>query len=89
MPTGSIVVGGPFNSGIPAGRETWNYDTAPPEIAARAKTIGTVCERNGVPFPAAALKIHLAHPALAAVIPRQRDLPQFQNALSSASARVF
>ena len=23
----SIVVGGPFNSGILAGRDTWNYDT--------------------------------------------------------------
>jgi D-threo-aldose 1-dehydrogenase len=30
----SIVVGGPFNSGILAGRDTWNYDTAPPETAA-------------------------------------------------------
>jgi hypothetical protein len=44
----SIVVGGPFDSGILAGRDTWNYDTAPPEIAARAKTIdavsnGTAC----------------------------------------------
>jgi D-threo-aldose 1-dehydrogenase len=81
MPTGSIVVGGPFNSGIPAGRETWNYDTAPPEIAARAKTIGTVCERRGVPLPAAALQFPLAHPAVAAVIPGPRDVAEFADNL--------
>src|SRR6516162_1920659 len=28
----SIVVGGPLNSGILAGRDTWNYKAAPPEI---------------------------------------------------------
>ena len=28
----SIVVGGPLNSGILAGRDTWNYAAAPPEI---------------------------------------------------------
>ena len=31
----SIVVGGPLNSGILAGRDTWNYKSAPPEIVAR------------------------------------------------------
>jgi D-threo-aldose 1-dehydrogenase len=39
----SIVVGGPLNSDILAGRDTWNYDTAPLEIAASAKTIDAVC----------------------------------------------
>ena len=33
----SIVVGGPLNSGILAGRETWNYRPAPPEVTARVK----------------------------------------------------
>ena len=28
----SIVVGGPLNSGILAGRDTWNYNPAPPEF---------------------------------------------------------
>ncbi len=31
----SIVVGGPLNSGILAGRETWNYNPAPPAIVER------------------------------------------------------
>ena len=74
----SIVVGGPFNSGILAGRDTWNYDTAPPEIAAKAKAIGAVCERHSVPLPAAALQFPLAHPAVAAVIPGPRDAAEFE-----------
>jgi D-threo-aldose 1-dehydrogenase len=74
----SIVVGGPFNSGILAGRDTWNYDTAPPEIAARAKAIGAICERHRVPLPAAALQFPLAHPAVAAVIPGPRDVAEFE-----------
>ena len=33
----SLIIGGPLNSGILAGRDTWNYDTAPPEIVARVQ----------------------------------------------------
>jgi D-threo-aldose 1-dehydrogenase len=74
----SIVVGGPFNSGILAGRDSWNYRAAPPEIAARAKAIGAVCERHGVPLAAAALQFPLAHPAVAAVIPGPRSADELR-----------
>jgi D-threo-aldose 1-dehydrogenase len=74
----SIVVGGPFNSGILAGRDTWSYDTAPPEIAAKANAIGAVCERHSVPLPAAAVQFPLAHPAIAAVIPGPRDAAEVE-----------
>lgn len=77
----SIVVGGPLNSGILAGRDTWNYRTAPPEILARATAIGAVCERHGVPLAAAALQFPLAHPAVAAIIPGPRNAAEFHNNL--------
>src|SRR5207247_1906565 len=35
----SIIVGGPLNSGILAGRDTWNYRTAPAELVARVIAI--------------------------------------------------
>src|SRR4029077_10156343 len=35
----SIIVGGPLNSGILAGRETWNYRPAPPEVIERVTAI--------------------------------------------------
>src|SRR5438067_9164713 len=74
----SIVVGGPLNSGILAGRDTWNYRTAPPEIVARVDGIRTVCDRHGVPLAAAALQFPLAHPAVAAIIPGPRNADEFR-----------
>ena len=73
----SIVVGGPLNSGILAGRDTWNYKTAPPEIVARVNAIEAVCDSHRVPLAAAALQFPLAHPAVAAVIPGPRNVEEF------------
>jgi D-threo-aldose 1-dehydrogenase len=61
----SIVVGGPLNSGILAGRDTWNYAPAPAEIVERVKRIQAVCDAHGVPLPAAAFQFPLAHPVVA------------------------
>lgn len=74
----SIVVGGPLNSGILAGRDTWNYRTAPPEIVARVAAIEAVCERHRVPLAAAALQFPLAHQVVAAVIPGPRNALEFE-----------
>jgi D-threo-aldose 1-dehydrogenase len=73
----SIVVGGPLNSGILAGRDTWNYKTAPSEIVGRVDAIRSVCDRHQVPLAAAALQFPLAHPAVAAIIPGPRNVPEF------------
>lgn len=74
----SIVVGGPLNSGILAGRETWNYAAAPAEIVARVKAIEAVCDAHHVPLAAAALQFPLAHPAVAAIIPGPRSAAEFE-----------
>jgi D-threo-aldose 1-dehydrogenase len=77
----SIVVGGPLNSGILAGRDTWNYQTAPPEVVARVNAIKAVCDSHKVPLAAAALQFPLAHPAVAAIIPGPRNVEEFHNNL--------
>ncbi len=73
----SIIVGGPFNSGVLArvGRPdaTYNYGAVPPEIAKRAASLLEVCNRHNVPLPAAALQFPLGHPVVAAVIPGARN----------------
>ena len=74
----SIVVGGPLNSGILAGRDTWNYRPAPPEIIVRVSAIEAVCDRHGVPLAAAALQFPLAHPVVAAIIPGPRNVAEFR-----------
>src|SRR5205823_4801593 len=74
----SIVVGGPLNSGILAGRDTWNYRAAPPEVVAGVDAIRAVCDRHHVPLPAAALQFPLAHPAVVAIIPGPRNPDEFR-----------
>ena len=72
----SIVVGAVHNTGILAGRDSWNYRPAPPEIAARANAIRAVCDRHAVPLIAAALQFPLAHPAVSAVLPGPRNIQE-------------
>ena len=74
----SIVVGGPLNSGILAGRDTWNYAAAPPDIVARVNAIRAVCDAHKVPLAAAALQFPLAHPAVAAIIPGPRSAAELE-----------
>jgi D-threo-aldose 1-dehydrogenase len=74
----SIVVGGPLNSGILAGRDTWNYTAAPPDIVARVNAIRAVCDAHKVPLAAAALQFPLAHPVVAAIIPGPRSVAEFE-----------
>jgi D-threo-aldose 1-dehydrogenase len=71
------VVGGPLNSGILAGRDTWNYKTALPEIVAQVDRIRSVCDSRKVPVAAAALQFPPATPAVAAIIPGPRSANGF------------
>ena len=84
----SLVIGGPLNSGILAGRDTWNYDTAPAEIVDRVRKIEAVCKAHGVPLAAAALQFPLAHPVVAAVIPGPRDAAEFHANLPLFSMKI-
>ncbi|MGH1483804.1 MAG: aldo/keto reductase [Geminicoccales bacterium] len=68
----SVVVGGPFNSGILVGGSTWNYAEAPPDVIERVTRIERVCTAHGIALPAVALQFPLAHPVVASVIPGTR-----------------
>jgi D-threo-aldose 1-dehydrogenase len=74
----SVVIGAPFNTGILAGRDSWNYKPAPPDVARRVRAIRTVCEDYRVPLTAAALQFPLAHPTVAAILPGPRNVEEFQ-----------
>jgi len=69
----SLILGGPYNSGILASdlasKTTYFYDPAPADIISKAKKIRDVCEQFGVPLKAAALQFGLLHPAVASTIP--------------------
>jgi D-threo-aldose 1-dehydrogenase len=71
----SIVVGGPYNSGILAtgtrqgGVLHYDYGIAPQTVIDRVRRLEAHCERHDVPLAAAALQFPLAHPQVASVIP--------------------
>ena len=69
----SVVVGGPFNSGILAGGDRFDYAKAPEAIVARVRAIEAVCRGFDVPLPAAALQFPLIHPAVCNVLPGPRS----------------
>jgi D-threo-aldose 1-dehydrogenase len=78
----SVILGGPYNSGILAtGAEPgakFNYAEAPPALLERVRRIEDVGARHGVPLKAAALQFPLAHPAVVAVIPGARSAAEVE-----------
>ncbi|ESQ75530.1 aldo/keto reductase [Asticcacaulis sp. AC402] len=77
----SIILGGPFNSGILVGDNHYNYAAAPEAMVTKAKALGRVCADHGVALAAAALQFPLAHPAVACVIPGMVSSGQVENNL--------
>ena len=69
----SVILGGPYNSGILTGGvkndTTHDYVQAPAPLIEKARKIEAVCKRHGVELGAAAMQFPLFHPALCAVIP--------------------
>jgi D-threo-aldose 1-dehydrogenase len=73
----SVIVGGPYNSGILAAgahsEARYDYQIAPPSILEKTRQLAAACERHGVSLGAAALQFPLGHPAVASVIPGARS----------------
>ena len=69
----SIVLGGPFNSGVLAtglnDNAKYDYGKVPDHIARRVLALQSACKRFEVSLIAAALQFPLAHPTVISVIP--------------------
>ena len=72
----SIIIGGPYNSGILATGAVpgamYDYVPATPDVLEKVQQIESICRNYSVPLQAAALQFPLAHPAVAAIIPGAR-----------------
>jgi D-threo-aldose 1-dehydrogenase len=90
----SVIVGGPFNSGILVEDATagsplhYNYEPAPKEIVERVVRLRAVCRDHDVALPAAALRFPLAHPAVISVIPGLASATQVRQALGWLDAPI-
>ena len=78
----SVIIGGPYNSGILATGArpgaTYDYVEASPAVKKRVAAIEAVCLRHNVPLKAAALQFPMAHPAVAAIIPGARSAAEVE-----------
>ena len=72
----SLVIGGPYNSGLLAGGTTFNYAPAAPNLLARRDRIAAVCAAHGVSMKAAALRFCAAPKVVACVIPGGRSVAE-------------
>ena len=88
----TVVLGGPFNSGILAtgARDgaTFFYVEADAEIKERTRRIEAVCARHGVALAAAAIQFPLHHPAVATVVAGMRSAEEAKSNLAHCSADV-
>jgi D-threo-aldose 1-dehydrogenase len=83
-----IVIGGPFNSGVLAGRDTFNYGAIPPAVAERVRALDAVCMRHQVPLPSAALQFVMAHPAVVSVIPGPQSVQELEKNVGWFNASI-
>jgi D-threo-aldose 1-dehydrogenase len=81
----SVVIGGPYNSGLLANSErrraTYDYKPVDDVRWEKAQAIRRVCDAHGVDIRAAALQYPLRHPAIAAVIPGSWKVEEVQTNL--------
>jgi D-threo-aldose 1-dehydrogenase len=69
----SIICGGPFNSGLLVGRDTWNYSKAPEDLIEKTKKLANIADEFNIPLGAAALQFPQAHNIITSVIPGPRS----------------
>ncbi|MDA0353707.1 MAG: aldo/keto reductase [Chloroflexi bacterium] len=88
----SIIIGGPYNSGLLAnaerGQATYDYQPVNDERWERAQRIRAICDAHGVDIRAAALQYPLRHPAVATVIPGARSVAEVTGNLGFVDAPI-
>lgn len=77
-----IILGGPYNSGILAGGDTWNYAKAPSDVMSKVQAISKVCESHNIHLSAAALQFPLGCSLVASVIPGARSQHEMEQNLA-------
>ncbi len=68
-----VIIGGPYNSGVLAGGDHYDYAAAPPAVTGKVARLKAVCAAHEVDLAAAALHFPLLHPAVTSVIPGARN----------------
>ncbi len=88
----SVILGGPYNSGILTGGvrpgATHDYVAASAHLIEKAQKIEAVCQRHGVALGAAAMQFPLFHPAVCSVIPGALSATEVKQNIGHLSANI-
>ena len=91
----SVVIGGPYNSGILArtgsssgGGGSYDYQPASGDLIARVAEIRDVCSAYDTPLRAASLQFVLAHPAVASVVPGCQNTEEVRDNLAMLNSSI-
>jgi D-threo-aldose 1-dehydrogenase len=89
----AVVAAGVYNSGLLSRQEIapdarFEYDTAPVDVLALARTVARLCAARGVELPEAAIQFPMRHPAVASVVIGARDGAQVEQSLARASRPI-
>jgi D-threo-aldose 1-dehydrogenase len=88
----SVILGGPYNSGILTGGvkqgATHDYVAAPAHLIEKAQRIEAICQRHGVELGAAAMQFPLFHPAICSVIPGALGVSEVKQNVARLSATI-
>ena len=88
----SVILGGPYNSGILTGGvksgATHDYVAAAAPLIEKAQKIEAVCGRHRVELGAAALQFPLFHPALCSVIPGALSIAEVKQNVARLSVKI-
>ncbi len=88
----SVILGGPYNSGILTGGvkpgATHDYVAASAQLIEKAQRIEAVCQRHGVELGAAAMQFPLFHPAVCSVIPGALSVAEVKQNVARMSAKI-
>jgi D-threo-aldose 1-dehydrogenase len=88
-----VIAVGLYNSGLLAQERvpdvtTFDYAAAPARMVAKARAVAAVCERHGVPLPAAALAFPRRHPAVDGIVVGMQSAAQVDATLDRLSVPI-
>ncbi|CAN7299250.1 aldo/keto reductase [Trinickia sp. LjRoot230] len=84
----SLVIGGPYNSGLLAGGRTFEYADAPAHRLEKTRRFASYCERFSVDLKAAALQFCRAPQAVASVIAGARTVDEVRQNCAAMAAHI-
>jgi D-threo-aldose 1-dehydrogenase len=83
-----VIIGGPYNSGLLAGQDRYDYDDVPPALAERTRALRAVCDSHGVRLVDAAFRFPLRHPAVVSAIPGSQSPAEMEDNLRASRAEI-